>query len=66
MFVQCYVIVRAIINGVNQVTYIFLEYLIPVRAFHGGVAGEIKYTNGWQSKCVLKYCAMLYMYVRFY
>jgi hypothetical protein len=66
MFVQRYVIVRAFVNGVNQVTYIFLEYLIPVRTFHGDVAGEIKHTNCWQSKCVLKYCAMLYMWVRFY
>jgi len=61
MFVQCYVIVRPIISGVKQVTYIFLEYLIPVRVFHGGVAGEIKHMNCLQSKCVLKYCAMLYM-----
>jgi len=53
-------------NGVNQVTYIFLECIIPVWAFRGGVAGEIKHTNCWQSKCVLKYCAIFYTCLRIY
>jgi hypothetical protein len=59
-------VVRAINNGVNQTTYLLLECLIPDRDFHGGVAGEIKHTNCWQTKCVLNCCSMLCICVRFY
>jgi hypothetical protein len=59
-------VVRGINNGVNQITYILLECLIPVWDFHGGVAGKIKHKNCWQSKCVLNYCALLCICVRFY
>jgi hypothetical protein len=51
---------------ISQPSTTFLECLLSVRAFHISVADEIIHTDCWQPNCSLKYCAMLYICVRFY
>ena len=50
----------------NQSTCKFLECSISIRAFHRGMAATVKHLVCWQSKCVIKYCHALSLFLSLY